>query len=396
IGGNATVFAPAYGSPFVRDVDGGRRYGTIEDFRNFVKLANSSPFLHHSGGTVCEPVDLPVNKRHYDMVYAHMRYSDRPFMGSVTHPQRAEDTVSMARILFGKDYLDDHCVVLSLINANSPLVWDSSMLGAARAYAEANQAVIMTPFILAGAMSPATVAGAATQTLAEALAGMAYVQLVRPGAPVVFGSFASSMSMQSGAPTFGTPEPALVLYTLAACARRLGVPFRSGGSLTASKIPDAQAAYESANTLQPTVLGGVNFVLHAAGWLEGGLTMGYEKFVMDLDQCGMMAAFAKGVDLSPNGQALDAIVENGPGQHFLGTAHTLANFESAFFRSSIADNNSFEQWEIEGSADSITRANTIWKKMLAGYEAPAIDESVDEELRSWIEQKKASFPDSNV
>ena len=349
IGGNATVFAPAYGSPFVRDVDGGRRYGTIEDFRNFVKLANSSPFLHHSGGTVCEPVDLPVNKRHYDMVYAHMRYSDRPFMGSVTHPQRAEDTVSMARILFGKDYLDDHCVVLSLINANSPLVWDSSMLGAARAYAEANQAVIMTPFILAGAMSPATVAGAATQTLAEALAGMAYVQLVRPGAPVVFGSFASSMSMQSGAPTFGTPEPALVLYTLAACARRLGVPFRSGGSLTASKIPDAQAAYESANTLQPTVLGGVNFVLHAAGWLEGGLTMGYEKFVMDLDQCGMMAAFAKGVDLSPNGQALDAIVENGPGQHFLGTAHTLANFESAFFRSSIADNNSFEQWEIEGS-----------------------------------------------
>jgi trimethylamine--corrinoid protein Co-methyltransferase len=396
IGGNATVFAPAYGSPFVRDVDGGRRYGTIEDFRNFVKLANSSPFLHHSGGTVCEPVDLPVNKRHYDMVYAHMRYSDRPFMGSVTHPQRAEDTVSMARILFGKDYLDDHCVVLSLINANSPLVWDSSMLGAARAYAEANQAVIMTPFILAGAMSPATVAGAATQTLAEALAGMAYVQLVRPGAPVVFGSFASSMSMQSGAPTFGTPEPALVLYTLAACARRLGVPFRSGGSLTASKIPDAQAAYESANTLQPTVLGGVNFVLHAAGWLEGGLTMGYEKFVMDLDQCGMMAAFAKGVDLSPNGQALDAIVENGPGQHFLGTSHTLANFESAFFRSSIADNNSFEQWEIEGSADSITRANTIWKKMLAEYEAPVIDEAVDEELRSWIEQKKASFPDSNV
>jgi trimethylamine--corrinoid protein Co-methyltransferase len=396
IGGNATVLAPAYGSPFVRDVDGGRRYGTIEDFRNFVKLAYSTPFLHHSGGTVCEPVDLPVNKRHYDMVYAHLRYSDRPFMGSVTHPRRAEDTVEMAGIVFGKDFLEDHCVVLSLINANSPLVWDSSMLGAARAYALANQAVIMTPFILAGAMSPATVAGAAAQTLAEALAGMTYIQLVRPGAPVVFGSFASSMSMQSGAPTFGTPEPALVLYALAACARRLGVPFRSGGSLTASKVPDAQAAYESANTLQPTMLAGVNFVLHAAGWLEGGLTMGYEKFVMDLDQCGMMAAFAKGVDLSPNGQAVDAIIENGPGQHFLGTAHTLANFETAFFRSSIADNNSFEQWESEGSQDSITRANGIWKKMLAEYEAPAIDDAVDQELREWIEQKKASFPDSNV
>jgi trimethylamine--corrinoid protein Co-methyltransferase len=254
----------------------------------------------------------------------------------------------------------------------------------------------MTPFILAGAMSPATVAGAAAQTLAESLAGMAYVQLVRPGAPVVFGSFASSMSMQSGAPTFGTPEPALVLYTLAACARRLRVPFRSGGSLTAAKIPDAQAAYESANTLQPTILGGVNFVLHAAGWLEGGLTMGYEKFVMDLDQCGMMHELAKGVDLSPNGQAIDAIIDNGPGQHFLGTAHTLANFETAFYRSSVADNNSFEQWELEGALETTNRANPIWKKMLAEYEAPPIDDAVDQELQDWIERQKASFPDSNV
>jgi len=219
---------------------------------------------------------------------------------------------------------------------------------------------------------------------------------VRPGAPVVFGSFASSMSMQSGAPTFGTPEPALVLYTLAACARRLGVPFRSGGSLTASKVPDAQAAYESANTLQPTILGGVNFVLHAAGWLEGGLTMGYEKFVLDADQCGMMAAFVRGVDLSENGQALEAIVENGPGQHFLGSAHTLANFETAFYRSAVADNNSVEQWEAEGSLDAATRASAIWKKMLADYEPPPIDEAVDQELRDWIERQKASFLDSNV
>ena len=396
LGGMATVLAPAYGSPFVRDLDQGRRYGTIEDFRNFVKLAYGTPWLHHSGGTVCEPVDLPVNKRHYDMVYAHMRYSDKPYMGSVTHPQRAEDTVDMARILFGADALEERTYILSLINANSPLVWDSSMLGAAKAYAAANQAVIMTPFILAGAMSPATSAGAATQTLAEALAGMAYVQLVRPGAPVVFGSFASSMSMQSGAPTFGTPEPALVLYALAACARRLGVPFRSGGSLTASKVPDSQAAYESANTLQPTILAGANFVLHAAGWLEGGLAMGYEKFILDLDQCGQLHAFVKGMDLSPNGQALDAILENGPGQHFLGTAHTLANFETAFYRSSIADNNSFEQWELEGSKDAVARANEIWKRMLAEYEAPPIDEATDEELREWIKKQKASFPDSNV
>jgi len=395
-GGQGTIFAPAYGSPFVRDLDGGRRYGTIEDFRNFVKLAYASPWLHHSGGTVCEPVDVPVNKRHFDMVYAHMRYTDKPFMGSVTHPDRARDTVEMARILFGADFLEQHTVVMSLINANSPLVWDASMLGAARAYAEANQAVMMTPFILAGAMSPSTVAGACTQTLAESLAGLAYVQLVRPGAPVVLGSFASSMSMQSGAPTFGTPEPALVLYAMAALARRLGVPFRSGGALTASKVADAQAAYESANTMQPTILGGVNFVLHAAGWLEGGLSMGYEKFVLDNDQLGMWHAFAAGVDLSENGQALDAILTNEPGTHFLGHPHTLANFETAFYRSPVADNSSFEQWESEGARDAATRANAIWKQTLAEYEAPPIDEAVDEELREWIERRKGSFPDSNV
>ncbi len=396
IGGMHTVFAPAYGSPFVRDLDGGRRYGTIEDFRNFVKLAYLSPHLHHSGGTVCEPVDLPVNKRHFDMVYSHMKYSDKPFMGSVTAPERARDTVAMARILFGEDFVENNAVVMSLINANSPLVWDSTMLGAARAYAEANQATIITPFILAGAMAPVTAAGVAAQTLAEALGGMTFAQLVRPGAPVVLGSFASSMSMQSGAPTFGTPEPALVLYTMAALARRLGVPFRSGGSLCASKIPDAQAAYESAATLQPTVLGGVNFVLHAAGWLEGGLSMGYEKFILDADQCGMMGVFVKGVDMSENGQAVDAILENGPGQHFLGTAHTLANFETAFYRSAVADNNSFEQWLEDGGHDAAWRANRIWKQMLEDYEAPPLDPAIDEALGDFIARRKASFPDSDV
>ncbi len=396
IGGMATVFAPNYGSPFVRDLDNGRRYGTIEDFRNFVKLTYASPHLHHSGGTVCEPVDVPVNKRHLDMVYAHIRYSDKPFMGSVTAPERARDTVDMARILFGADYLEDHPVVLSLINANSPLVWDSVMLGAARAYAEANQATLLTPFILAGAMAPVTAAGVCAQTLAEALAGMAFVQLTRPGAPVVLGSFASSMSMQTGAPTFGTPEPALVLYAMAALARRLGVPFRSGGSLCASKIADAQAAYESAATLQPTVLAGVNFVLHAAGWLEGGLAVGYEKFILDADQCGMMQVFAQGIDLSENGQALDAIRTNVPGTHYLGSAHTLANFETAFYRSETADNNSFEQWLEDGGLDAQARANGIWKRMLAEYQEPPLDQAIDDELLEYMIRKKASMPDAFV
>jgi trimethylamine--corrinoid protein Co-methyltransferase len=401
IGGKNTVFAPNYGSPFVRDLDKGRRYGTIEDFRNFVKLSYMSPYLHHSGGTVCEPVDLPVNKRHFDMVYAHMRYSDKPFMGSVTHPLRAEDSVEMAKILFGADYIDaatgkPRTVITSLINANSPLTWDATMLGALKVYARHNQANLTTPFILAGAMAPTTIAGACTVTLAEALSGMALVQLINPGAPVIFGSFASSISMQSGAPTFGTPEPSLVLYTMAALARRLGVPFRSGGALCASKLADAQAAYESANTMVPTVLGGANFVLHVAGWLEGGLTIGYEKFVMDLDQAGMMHSFLAGVDLSENGQALDAIREVGPGKHFLGCAHTQANFETAFFRSALADNNSVEQWEAEGSQDMAQRANTIWKKMLREYEPPPIDPAVDEALLDFMARRKASFPDSNV
>ncbi len=391
IGGDATVFAPNYGSPFVYDLDNGRRYATLTDFENFVKLAYMSPNLHHSGGTVCEPVDVPVSKRHLDMVYSHIKYSDKPFMGSVTAGSRAADSVELARIGFGGD-LADRTVMTSLINASSPLVWDATMLAAAETYAAANQACIITPFILAGAMAPTTSAGVVTQTLAEALAGMAFTQLVRPGAPVIFGSFASSMSMQTGAPTFGTPEPALVLYACAQLARRLGVPFRSGGSLTSSKVPDAQAAYESASTMFPTIMGGVNFVLHAAGWLEGGLSIGYEKFVLDDDQLGMFATFVKGMDLSENGQALDAILENPHGQHFLGAAHTLANFENAFYRSETADNNSFEQWLEEGSRDSVMRANGIWKKRLSTYEAPELDSAIDEELQHFIARRKAELP----
>ena len=395
IGGKRTVMAPAYGPPFVRCLDQGRRYASIEDFRNFVKLTYMSDSLHHSGGTVCEPVDLPVNKRHLDMVYSHIKYSDKPFMGSVTLPERAQDTVDMAKIVFGSEFVEQNTVITSLINANSPMSYDATMLGAAKVYARNNQATVISPFILAGAMAPVTVAGAVTQILAEALAGMAFIQAVRPGAPVVFGTFSSSISMQSGAPTFGTPEPSLVLYVAAMLARRLGVPFRSGGGLCGSKIPDAQAAYESANTLQTAALAGVNFMLHTAGWLEGGLAMGYEKFIMDADQAAMIAVLLQGVDLSENGQAMDALREVGPGSHFLGCAHTQANFEDAFYTSSIADNNSFEKWLEDGSLDASSRANTIWKKMLQDYQAPPLDPATDEALLAFIEQRKSAFPDRN-
>ena len=394
IGGNSTVFAPVYGPPFIRNLDEGRRYATIEDFRNLAKLVYMSPSLHHAGGTLCEPVDIPVAKRHLDMVYTHVKYNDKPFMGSVTSGERAADSVAMAELVFGKDFVDQNCVMTSLINANSPMVWDGVMLGALKAYARSNQATVISPFIVAGAMSPVATVGTLTQILAEASVGIAFTQLCRPGAPVVFGTFAASMSMQSGAPTFGTPEPAHVTFGAAQLARRLGVPFRSGGGLCGSKISDAQAAYESANTLWPTLLSGVNFCLHAAGWLEGGLASGYEKLIMDADQLTMFQKFAEGVDFSDNGQAMDAIREVGPGSHYLGSSHTQANFETAFWRSSLADNNSFEQWRDGGERDIVARANDKWKQMLRDYQAPALDPGIDEALLAYMAKRKEVLPDS--
>jgi trimethylamine--corrinoid protein Co-methyltransferase len=300
----------------------------------------------------------------------------------------------MAEMVFGKEFVDQNCVMTSLINANSPMVWDGVMLGALKVLARANQACVISPFIVAGAMSPVTTVGTLTQILAEASVGIAFTQLCRPGAPVVFGTFAASMSMQSGAPTFGSPEPAMVTFGAAQLARRMGVPFRSGGSLCGSKLPDAQAAYESANTMWSTLLSGVNFCLHAAGWLEGGLASGYEKLIMDADQLSMYQKLAEGVDFSENGQALDAIREVGPGSHYLGCAHTQANFETAFWRSSLADNNSFEQWRDEGEKDIVVRANDRWKQMLRDYQAPALDEGIDEQLQAFMAQRKEVLPDN--
>ena len=394
IGGNNTVFAPVYGPPFVRDLDGERRYAKIEDFSNFVKLVYMLPGLHHSGGTVCEPVDLPVTKRHLDMIYTHMRYSDKPFMGSVTAPERAQDTVEMCKILFGDNFVGPNCVTVSLINANSPMTCDEMMLGSLKVYARAGQGVVISPFILAGAMSPVSVAGTLVQTRAEAMSGIAFAQAVNPGAPCIFGSFASSISMQTGAPTFGTPEPAKVLYGCAKLARRLGVPFRSGGSLTGAKTVDAQAAYESAHTLLPTVLGGVNFTLHSAGWLEGGLVADFAKLILDADQLTMMDSMVSGIDVSENGLALNALREAGPGQHFLGNAHTQANFETAFWRSSMTDNKTFEQWDIEGRIESEERARARAREMLASYQAPELDPAIDEALKDYIQSRKNSLPDS--
>ena len=394
IGGNTLVCAPVYGPPFVRDAAGGRRYAMMEDFRKFVKLGYMSKWLHHSGGTVCEPTDIPVNKRHLDMLHAHMTLSDKPFMGSVTEPSRAQDSVDMCNILFGEQFVQDNTVMTSLINVNSPMTFDDVMMGAMEVYARNNQAVILSPFIVGGAMAPVSVAGTLTQVLAEVLAGIAYNQLVRPGAPVIFGAFVTSIDMNSGAPTFGTPEASQILYGAGQLARRMNLPFRSGGALCGSKLPDAQAAYESAHTLNAALLGGVNFMLHACGWLEGGLVSSFEKFVLDADQLGVLHKLAQGVGVEANDQAMDALAEVGPGGHYLGCAHTQANFQSAFWRTEMLDYKPFETWEEDGARDTQALAAQRVSQLLERYQQPALDPGIAEALDRYIADKKASMPDA--
>ncbi len=393
---NTLVFAPVYGPPFVRTQSEGRRYATIDDFQKFVKLGYMSKWLHHSGGTVCEPTDLPVNKRHLDMVFAHIKYSDKPFMGSVTEPSRAEDTLEMTRILFGKDFVEENTVLTSLININSPMTFDSVMMGALEVYARSNQAAIISPFIVGGAMAPVSIVGTLTQVLAEVYAGIGYSQLIKKGAPAIFGAFVTSIDMNSGAPTFGTPEASKILYGAGQLARRLNIPFRSGGGLCGSKLPDAQAAYESGSTLQASVFGGVNFMLHSCGWLEGGLVSSFEKFVMDADQLGALHNLAAPIDISTNGQALDAIREVQPGGHYLGCQHTQNNFKTAFWKTDLFDYKPFETWFEEGAKDTYTLASERVEFLLREYQPPQLDQGVEEELNAFMTKQKASMPDSQI
>ena len=396
IGGKTLVTAPVYGPPFVRDRDGGRRYATLADFQKLVKLGYMSKYLHHSGGTVCEPTDVPVNKRHLDMLLTHMVYSDKPFMGSVTEPSRAQDSVEMCEILFGKEFVQNNTVMTSLININSPLTFDSIMMGALEVFASNNQASIISPFIVGGAMAPVSVVGTLTQVLAEVLAGIAYSQIIKPGAPVIFGTFVTSIDMNSGAPTFGTPEASQILYGAGQLARRMNLPFRSGGGLCGSKLPDAQAAYETANTLNAALLGGVNFMLHSCGWLEGGLVASFEKFVMDADHLGTLQKMGLGVSADENGQAMDAIREVGPSGHYLGCDHTQKNFKSAFWRSNLFDYKPFETWYEEGARDTYSLAAERVVSQLANYQQPPLDPEVLAALEKYVADKKAAMPDAFV
>lgn len=394
IGGTSQVFAPVYGPPFVRDLEKGRRYGSIEDFRNLVKLTSMLPHLHHSGFVTCEPCDIPVNQRHLDMLYTHMRYSDKAFLGAITARERAEESVEMARILFGREFFDANCVIMGNVNTNSPLYVDKVVTEAIRTYSAAGQGMIVAPFILGGAMGPVTTAASIAQAFAEAVMCCAFTQLVRPGAPFVLGNFLSSMNLRSGAPTFGMPEPVASNYIIGQLARRWNLPLRCGGSLTASKVADWQAAAESADSMHSTALGGANFVLHAAGWLEGGLVTGYEKLILDHDRLGAYAKLLGGVALDDNALGREAYGDVEPAGHFLGSAHTLANYQDAYYEAELSDSNSFEQWSEDGARDAERRAYERWNRMLAEYQAPAIDESRDDELRAYIARKKESREDA--
>ncbi|SMY06872.1 trimethylamine methyltransferase family protein [Flavimaricola marinus] len=394
IGGDAMIFVPSYGSPFMLEPNGDRRYATLNDFQTLIKLAQSTPWLHHSGGTICEPTDIPVNKRHLDMVYSHVKYSDHAFLGSITAPERAADSIEMCRILFGSDVVDQNCVIMGNFNSTSPLVWDGVTTRGIRTYAEAGQGSIHLPFLLGGAVTPVTMAGSCAQSLAESMVGVALTQLTKPGAPAILAAFLSSLDLRSGSPTFGTPEPALGSLVMGQLARRINLPLRCSGNFSTSKLPDAQSMSQSVMSMMAAVQCGANFILHSAGYLDGLLSMSYEKFVLDSDLCGALHAYLKGLEVSDETLGLDALREGGPGAHMFGTQHTLRHYEHAYYDSALDDYRPWETWDEGGRGDAMSRATTRWQQTIASYEAPPLDDAIDEELLAFIAKRKESMEDA--
>ena len=395
IGGTNQVFAPIYGAPFVRDLHGGRRYATFDDFEKLVKLAYMHPHLHHTGLVIAEPTDIPVSKRHLDMVYAHLVLNDKPHLGAITEKSRAQDSVDMVEVIFGKETLDSQVCIMANVNTNSPLLVDRVVTEAIQVYSGRGQAMVVTPFILTGAMGPVSTAASVAQAITETMMCCAFAQIIRPGAPFVMGNFLSSMSLKSGAPTFGMPEPVMSNYVIGQMARRLGLPLRCGGSLTASKIEDSQAAYESADSMHSTMLAGSNFTLHSAGWLEGGLATGFEKLIMDADRLGSyQKVLGVGLETDDNAFARDAYEEVEPGGHFLGSAHTMRNYQDVFYEPHLSDSENVESWEDGGAKDMRARAYDRWNDMLDNYQAPPLDEAKKEELTDYVARRKSELPDA--
>jgi trimethylamine--corrinoid protein Co-methyltransferase len=394
VGGNSLTFAPQGGMAYVTDLDRGRRSGTQADYDNFLKLNQSINVLHYTGDQMVAAQDVPASLRHLNRVRSAILLSDKALMEAAHGRVITSDAVALARLVFAD--LDGPPVIGGVINASSPLRYDARMLGGLVTYARAGQVTIVTPFILAGAMSPISIAAALAQQNAEALAGIALAQLVRPGAPVIYGGFTTNVDMKSGSPAFGTPEGAWALLVGAQLARHYGLPYRGSGSLNTSKLPDAQAAYETLWTLWPAVLAHTNFVMHAAGWLEGGLTASYEKFILDAENLAMFAHFLQGFAIDETTLALDMIAAVGPGGHHFGTDHTQARFSTEFYEGFVSDRQGYEAWLAGGGQDAPRRASILWKEVLARYEPPPLDPAIAEAVEDYTARRSRELQGQNL
>ena len=391
VGGGTPLWMGVGGPPFLSDLDEGRRGGTLEGHDTIIKLTQSASPLNCAQTGACEPVKMDVNTRYLDMEYSTLRWSDLPYTTYGTSGPKARDGIEMARIVHGGD-LGDRTALMGVVNSVSPLIWDYRMVDALVAWAESNQATIVTPFLLGGATAAVSVAGGLAQQVAEALSGVALAQTVRPGAPCLYGSFFQATDMRTGAPALGTPESIFGVFAGAQLARRYGLPFRGGGGLCSSNAVDAQAAAESAFMLWATVLAGTDVVLHAAGWLEGGLTASLEKFALDVELLEQFAVQQSGIGFSEEEFALEALREVGPGGLWLAAEHTMNHFREWQYISPLFITQDFTTWSAAGGEETAARANRRWKQLLESYEDPGIDPDVDAELIAFMDRRKAEPP----
>jgi len=390
IGGEHLVTCPTGGAPFIADLDGGRRPGSVKDYIDLVKLTHSSPQIHCIDSGIVETMELPVETRSLDMDYLVIRYTDKPYMSSGASDRSAADCLEMAAILFGgRDEIEETPSVIAVVNPASPLVWDDRMLGSIHQFAAANQPILVTPFLMAGTTAPVTMAGGLAQWVAETLAGIAIIQTIRPGCPSVFGGYLTGTDMMLGQPTLGSPEWSMGILAGAQLARRYGLPFRGGGGWSSSKIVDAQAGYEAVMGLWPVLLGGVNFVLHAAGALESTMIVSPEKMVMDFEILRILEwILDPGLPVDDDTLALNTIAEVGPGGMYLAASHTLSHFRDAVYRPELSSLEDLSRWQESGSKDTAVRAHEIYKQTLESYEDPGLDPAVDEALQGFIAKRK--------
>jgi trimethylamine--corrinoid protein Co-methyltransferase len=396
VGENALTFIPGSGMVFASNKDIGRQTGRSQEYAQVMKLSQMCNVIHTTSISAIELHDVPVSLRHLRRHFMAYTLSDKASWGYLHGRVICDDILEMARLVFGPDLTTGGPVTGGVINVNTPLVFDKRMLGGLITMARAGQMVIITPFVLAGATSPVTVAAAAAQQNAEVLAGVALTQLVRPGTPTVYGAFLTNVDLRSGGPAFGSPEAALAISIGAQLARRYQLPHRGSGMLTSSNVVDAQAAFESGWSLWPTILSGTHVVLHAAGWMEAGLTFSFEKFIIDMENLAMMRHYLAGVEITPENLALASIAEVGPGGHHFGTAHTLARFQSAFYAPTVADRRNIGTWQEAGAPDVVERAYHVWKAMLAQYQPPPLDPAIHDALTGYVTRRERELADVDL